>query len=307
MRTHALRVLLQLLSDLPAGICGSSTVLQSHRPVFCQKFLPPDFLHLKTFSVPCRQRQMCTHRRSIPFICQCCPVCIYRLAFSSMLLAITTTCSDKNQVPRTPLLSTDTTLNHHPFSPQPLVQPLSSFPCFYSSNPFSNRAARVSLKNMYLIISFSFCGSCDTHRLQTVCFCPANLSDLILLHPPPTHFLMFLECSSFVPIPGPLFLAPGIISPRSSRSWLLPIQLPASVSTPFKRLLCAQACRMAFQSSPLISWLHFSSVYSSIPNVCQLSASLYQTLSSGKAEDLFVFLNTPSPECRQVARSLWVP
>lgn len=97
--------------------------------------------------------------------------------------------------------------------------------------------------------------------------CPANFSDLTWLHPPPTHLFMFLECSNFLPIPGPLFRAPGIISPRFPRCWLPPVQLPASASTPFKRLLCDQAFRMALQSSPLVSRLHFSSEYSSLPNV----------------------------------------
>lgn len=86
---------------------------------------------------------------------------------------------------------------------------------------------------------------------------PAKLSELILLGPPLSHFFMFLECYEFVPIPGPLFLAPGIISPRSSHGCLPLIQLPASVAPPLKRLLSDQACWMAFQSSPRISLLCF--------------------------------------------------
>lgn len=117
----------------------------------------------------------------------------------------------------------------------------------------------MSLENLGLITSFSSHGSRDPPRTDcsSCASVPAKLSDLILLHPPLTHFSMLLECSKFIPIPRSLFLAPGIMSPRASCSWLLLIRLPASVSPPLKRLLSDEACWMAFQSSPRISLLHF--------------------------------------------------
>lgn len=72
---------------------------------------------------------------------------------------------------------------------------------------------------------------------------------------------MFLQCSKFFPILGPLcelFPAPGIISPRSSCSWFLLTQLPASVSPPLKRLFSDQTPWIAFQSTRVISLLYFN-------------------------------------------------
>ena len=140
------------------------------------------------------------------------------------------------------------------------------------------------------------------HRLQASV--PANLSALTLFHLLLTHFFMFLEFSKCVPILGPLcelFRAPGPFPPAGSFSCIF-------------QLVCLLLSRAFFLTKPL-GWL--SSRLRSSPRYTFIRALItsrhllviYLTRLHGELCEItgpFVLLNTVSPECRKVARSLQV-
>lgn len=160
-------------------------------------------------------------------------------------------------------------LNHSPASS---LTPVSTL-----LNPFSLEQPHWALK-IYLIISFSSSGSCYT-QTQTWCSC--------LSQPPCPHFgyLTCLESSPLAPILGlwGLFLAPGIISSRSSHSRLL-IQLPASTSPPFKRIF------LTLDGFPVIS--------SQIPGIFHQDTYPCQIFESCLLDSTLVCSESRGPVCR---------
>lgn len=174
----------------------------------------------------------------------------------------------------TPIASTSLSLSSwsfQPLSPQLLPQP----PPTYNLSPQVSQSEPCKYISIWSFRSPTVIPLHPDRRLQASD--PANLSDLILFHPPLPHCFMFFEFS---------ILSTWTPSPRGSHRCLLFIHLPACVSPACKVFFVylffvffsflTKPLRWLFQSSPIT----VSSKHLSPPDIYLLV--IYLTLFPGK-------------------------